>query len=102
MDPSDAVETRVREKLEQLEKFSDDLAGCRVVIDRPHQHHHQGSLFSVKVELDMRGEDSIVAGRDKHDEHAHEDVYVSIRDAFAAARRQLQDRHDKKLNRRHS
>jgi ribosomal subunit interface protein len=90
MDPSDAVEQRVREKLDQLERFSDKLMGCRVVVDRPHQHHHQGSLYSVKVELELAGADPILAGRDKHDDHAHEDVYVALRDAFEAAKRQLE------------
>jgi cold shock CspA family protein len=28
-------------------------------------------------------------------DHAHEDAFVAVRDAFAAARRQLQDRHRK-------
>lgn len=34
----------------------------------------------------------VAVSRMPDDEHAHEDVYVAIRDAFDAARRQLQDR----------
>ncbi len=36
-------------------------------------------------------EKEIVVSEKKHDKHAHEDVYVAIRDAFDAARRQLED-----------
>ncbi len=90
MDPSEAVEQRVRHKLEALERLTDKLMSCRVVVDRPHRHHNQGSLYSVKLELELAGADPIVAGRDKHDDHAHEDVYVALRDAFEAAKRQLQ------------
>jgi len=32
-----------------------------------------------------------VVSRDHHDKQAHEDVYVALRDAFAAASRQLEE-----------
>lgn len=38
----------------------------------------------------------VAAQRNPGKDHAHEDVYVAIRDAFAAARRQLQDK-DRKI-----
>ncbi|MBT5811388.1 MAG: hypothetical protein HOI19_13520 [Rhodospirillaceae bacterium] len=38
----------------------------------------------------------INVGRHHDKDHSHEDVYVAIRDAFGAARRQLQDK-DRKL-----
>ena len=35
---------------------------------------------------------SVIVSRDRSADQAHEDVYVSLRDAFKAARRQLEDR----------
>jgi ribosome-associated translation inhibitor RaiA len=52
-------------------------------VDRPHHHHHQGNPFTVKLDITLPGSE-IVVNRD----HA-EDVYVALRDAFEAARRQL-------------
>lgn len=96
MDPSEAVEQRVREKAAALETYFDRLIGCHVVVESPHRHSQQGNLYHVTVELSVPGGPPIVVGREHHDKQAHEDVYVAIRDAFGAARRRLQD-HARKL-----
>lgn len=89
-DPSPAVETRIRERAESLERFSDRITSCRVIVERNHRHHHQGNLYHVRVDLRVPG-NQIVASREHGDRHAHEDVYVAVRDAFDAAERQLED-----------
>ena len=91
MEGSAAVETRVRELTDHLGTFSDRIQGCRVVVDSPHRHHHQGKVFNVKVQLTMPGED-VVVDMERPDRDGHEDVYVVLRDAFDAAKRQLQQR----------
>jgi ribosome-associated translation inhibitor RaiA/cold shock CspA family protein len=90
MPRSGAVEAKVREKVAKLEEFYDQIMACRVVIESPHSHHHQGNLFHVGIDLTVpNGE--IIVNRNPREHHAHEDVYVAIRDAFKAARRKLQD-----------
>jgi len=91
MEGSPAVETRVRELTDHLGTFSDRIQSCRVVVDSPHRHHHQGKVFNVKVQLAIPGED-VVVDMERPDRDGHEDVYVVLRDAFDAARRQLQQR----------
>jgi ribosome-associated translation inhibitor RaiA len=91
MDSSPAVETRVRELADHLGVFSDRILGCRVVLDSPHRHHHQGKVFNVKVQLALPGED-VVVDMERPDRDGHEDVYVVLRDAFDAAERQLKQR----------
>jgi ribosomal subunit interface protein len=91
MEPSEAVEARIREKVVMLEKFYDRLVGCHVVVEAPHQHSRKGNLFHVTVEVSVPGSQPIVAGHVQHDNHAHEDVYVAMRDVFDAAKRQLQE-----------
>ncbi len=88
MDPSPAVEARIRKKAEKLERFHDRIIGCTVVVEAPHRHHHKGKLYSVKVDISVPGKD-VVVDRAKPTDHAHEDVYVAIRDAFDAATRRL-------------
>jgi ribosome-associated translation inhibitor RaiA len=91
METSAAVETRVRELANHLGVFSDKITSCRVVVDSPHRHQHQGKVFNVKVQLALPGED-VVVDMERPDRPGHEDVYVVLRDAFDAAKRQLQQR----------
>jgi len=90
MDSSDAVAARIRERSEKLERFFDRIVSCRVVVECQHPRRQQGNLFRVRVDLKVPGGE-IVVGRDPGAHHAHEDVYVAIRDAFDATRRLLED-----------
>lgn len=87
---SDSVEEVIREKAAKLEQFFEKIMSCRVTIESPHSHHHQGRLYHVTVDITVPGAE-LVASRSSDKNHAHEDVYVAIRDAFAAAKRQLQE-----------
>jgi hypothetical protein len=91
MESSPAVETRVRELTHHLGVFSDRIQSCRVVVDSPHRHHHQGKVFNVTVQVHLPGED-VVVDMERPDRDGHEDIYVVLRDAFDAAKRQLQQR----------
>jgi ribosomal subunit interface protein len=90
MEPSPAIEARIREKAAKLERFSNRIVDCRVTVEAPHRHHRHGKLYNVRIDLSVPGQDVFV-GRSGPLDHAHEDVYVAIRDAFNAAGRQLQD-----------
>ena len=90
MDPSPAVEDRVRAQIEKLGQFHDHILACRVAIESSHRHHHKGNLYHVRIDLTIPDHELVVS-RDPAGHHAHEDVYVAIRDAFDAMRRQLQD-----------
>lgn len=90
VDASDAVEASVRERAARLDRFGAHIVGCRVVIEVPHRHHHQGKLFHVRIDLKVPGAELVVS-REPELHHAHEDVFVAIRDAFDAAVRQLED-----------
>ncbi len=86
MAPSDALETRIRDKVAKLEKFHPHITSCRVTVEESHRHQNQGRHFGVKVEVHVPGGKSVVASL-KHDE----DVYVATRDAFGAVRRRLEE-----------
>jgi len=90
MGTSDAIEAAVRKRAEKLERFYEYIMSCRVVVEMHHRHHHQGNLYHVRVDLKVPGEE-IVASREPAGHHAHEDVYVAIRDAFDAVLRRLED-----------
>ena len=85
MPPSDAVETHIREKMEKLESFYSQIIGCKATVEIAGKHKHQGNLFNVRLDITVPGSE-LVINRDMH-----EDVYVALRDAFDAAKRQLED-----------
>ena len=90
MESTPALEAFVHQWAAKLERASDRIERGHVLIERPHQHQHQGQRVHVLVTLAVPGPD-IVVSRDHSLDGAHEDVYVAIRDAFRAARRQLED-----------
>jgi ribosome-associated translation inhibitor RaiA len=90
MDASPALETRIRQRADELEQFFGRITSCRVVVECQHKHRHQGKLFEVRIDMTIPGT-QLVAGRDHGLNHAHEDAHVAVRDAFDAMRRQLED-----------
>ncbi|AFY99263.1 ribosome hibernation-promoting factor, HPF/YfiA family [Calothrix sp. PCC 6303] len=90
VDASPAVEEKISENVNKLERFYDHIISCRVTVDNPHRHQRKGNLYHVRIDITVpNGE--LVVNRNPLDEPNHSDVYVAIRDAFEAARRQLQD-----------
>jgi ribosomal subunit interface protein len=89
LDASPSVEERIRERARELEQFFDRIVSCRVVIEAP-KHRRHGDLYHVRVDLKIPGKE-IVVKRDPPEHHAHEDIYVAVRDCFDAVRRQLED-----------
>ena len=87
---SPAIEADIRAKAAKLEQFYNHVISCRVVVDAPHKHHRKGNLFGIKIDIKVP-DNEIAITREPSEHHAHEDMYVVIRDAFDAARRKLQD-----------
>ncbi|BBI98930.1 ribosomal pseudouridine synthase [Ferrigenium kumadai] len=82
---SEAVEARIRQKVDKLEEFFSHIISCRVVVEAPHKHHHQGKQYTLRIDIGVPGHE-IVVNRDHH-----EDVFVALRDGFDAAKRQLDE-----------
>jgi ribosomal subunit interface protein len=82
---TEAIETEIRQKAEKLDKFYDRIMRCRVVVESPHRHQHQGKLYNLNIYMTVPGSELIVK------REPHEDLYVAIRDGFNAARRKLED-----------
>jgi cold shock CspA family protein len=82
---NDAVDAMIRERAQALEKFYPRLIRCHVIIEGPGGHHRTGGPYDVKIDLSVPGKELVVTRQ------TGEDVTVVLRDAFDAARRQLQD-----------
>jgi ribosome-associated translation inhibitor RaiA len=92
MDASPAVEEEIRRRVAKLEKLCDRIVHCRVAVEQQHrQHLTGGNLFEVHIDLALPGAELPVS-REPHraqEKYANPDIHTSVRDAFAAAERQL-------------
>lgn len=81
---SEAAAETIKEKTAKLETFYDSIMACRVLVEAPHRHKHQGVSYNVRLDITVPGGEIVVK------REPNEDLYVAIRDSFDAARRQLQ------------
>ena len=86
MEHSPALDASIREKAAKLEQYYPRMTSCHVTVDKPHRHHHQGGEFDVRIDMHIPGKVEVVINR----KHA-EDVFVALRDAFDAAKRNLEE-----------
>lgn len=92
LERSDAVEARVRERFKRIQNHFDRITHGRVVIKAPKKRVSRAKIFTVKIEIGIPGGKPIVASYEPNDESGHTDVMLAIRDAFAAAQRQVNER----------
>jgi hypothetical protein len=106
---SAALESEIQELADWLEQFYPGIVRCRVLLELPHRHRRAGGRhFHVRVELTVPGGAPLVVshqpsvhGDVKASEGAYhketenkgvsKDAGVAIRQAFATARRRLED-----------
>ncbi len=86
---SEAVASVVEGKLAKLEQLTHAVIRCHVTIGLPHQHRVKGRRYEVNIDLTIPHY-GLIIGRSHDDKRDYEDVYVAIRDAFEAVRRQLE------------
>ncbi|UCF87555.1 MAG: HPF/RaiA family ribosome-associated protein [Nitrospiraceae bacterium] len=82
---TDAIKSEIHKRAEKLDKFYNRIMSCRVVIESPQRHRHAGKLYSVNIDITVPGGELCIRREPR------EDLYVSIRDNFQAARRKLED-----------
>lgn len=115
MEPSETIEAQVRAAAEKLDEFYGDIMGCRVLVEIPHKHHRKGKQYHVRIDLTVPGAEFVIRrspklltdtptrfpkalddvaleeSRELSKYAVHDDIQLSIRDAFDAGRRKLQD-----------
>src|SRR5579883_2319916 len=102
IDPSDAMETRIRDRIAKLERFFDRITTCRVTVERHHRSRSNLKVkdqpFHVSIVLEVPGEELVVK-RDPKDPAAlknHWDLQAALRDSFDTMERRLKDYIDRR------
>lgn len=88
---SPALETTIRKRAEKLNRYYDRITSCRIVIELPQKHKHQGKIYNVRIDLTVPGKELVVTKKQD------QDIYIAIREAFQAIERQLEE-HARKRN----
>lgn len=83
--PSEALEGHINKKIEKLTQFNSHIIHCDVVVEHAQNSKHNGKLYNTRVGVTVPG------GKCISTHCIDEDVYVSVRDAFNAVKRQIQD-----------
>jgi len=104
---SEWLERAIQERAGKLETYCPDIVSCRVLVGIPHRHREHGNRFEVHIDIVVPGEKIAVShspsireaksngegaiGKRMEILGMRKDVLLVVRDAFAAAKRQLQD-----------
>lgn len=93
VEPSEALEADIRERVGKLAKLYDRLTHCRVSIEALHRQHRTGNVYDCHIVMQVPGGELVVSRQPKKakERYANPSVYTSVRDAFQAAERQLKE-----------
>lgn len=83
---SDALDAKIRSEALKLERRYPRLMSCRISVDEERRRARQGRLFCVHIDVRAPGHVDVVSTNKEN-----EDVYVAVKEAFDAVKRQLHD-----------
>jgi ribosome-associated translation inhibitor RaiA len=83
--PSSALEHYIDEEARKLDRICDRIVSCQAVAEVLQRQKQRGAQFAVRLIITLPGTEVVV-----NREHG-DDVYMAVRDAFAAAGIQLKD-----------
>ncbi|QBR70847.1 30S ribosomal protein S30 [Beijerinckiaceae bacterium] len=90
-EPSESIRSEIEKHAQRLEKFSDRITSCHVAVTVPATRHRHGDLFEINIRIAMPQHKDVFVTKTHRDAPEHEHVVVAIKDAFAAAQRQIED-----------
>ncbi len=87
----DTFRSEIERQAGKLGKLYSFIMNCRVVVESPPGHSRRGNPFKVSVEVLLPQKKKLVANREHRESGAHEEITYVVREAFEAARRQLEE-----------
>jgi len=91
MEPSATVRAEIEREMRHLEKFRPRVTACHITVTAPSARHRSGALNQVHIQMSVPPHQDVVVSRSHGDKAVHEHLSAAIKDAFAAARRQLEE-----------
>ena len=90
-EPSEEIQAEIAAQVQRLEKFSPRITSCHVVVNGPETRHRRGDFFHIELHIAMPEHKDVVVDRRNGHAGEREHALVAIREAFAAAARQIED-----------
>lgn len=88
---ADTVRSEIEKAADALERFHDRITSIHVSVREPDHRHRTGGILEVHVTVKVPGHGDILVMRRADDKPERSLLNVAVREAFAEARRQLQD-----------
>ncbi|HEY4858069.1 MAG TPA: HPF/RaiA family ribosome-associated protein [Xanthobacteraceae bacterium] len=88
--PSEAIRATIGHEVERLEKYQHHITGCRVAVVAPSTKHRHGAVYRINIWVTIPPHGNIVVSHQPSGDRSHVHVEIAIKDAFAAARRQIE------------
>ena len=82
---SDSMREEITQRVAKFENIFDRIMRCKVVVEEPKRHPHEGKMYSVHIIMTVPGAELITK------RELNKDLYVAMRDSFRAARRKLEE-----------
>lgn len=89
MDSSENLETQIRERADKLHRYFPRINSCHVAVEVPHKSQSAKSSYHARLDVRVPGKELVVS-HDPGDRDAKFDAYRTVRDAFDAMERQLE------------
>ncbi|MGG7643191.1 HPF/RaiA family ribosome-associated protein [Rhodovulum sp. YNF3179] len=93
-DQSDALDAKIRERVDRLHRFFSHINSVRVAVEVPHRSQHNPLAYHVRIEVRVPDKELVIS-HDPGDDGAHFDPYLTVRDAFNAMERRLESHSQK-------
>ena len=89
---SESLEREIRAHVAKLEARYPHLTGCRVSVEALHHSQQKGNVPEIHIVLSVPGRDLAVSREPQraHEKRNQPTIYTALKDAFAAAERQLE------------
>ena len=85
------LEAKIRRRVDKLERFHSRIVGCRVAVEKPHEHPSAGHPYRVRLSVTVPPQHEIIVRKEPGDHDFNEELATVLNDAFDAAERQLKE-----------
>lgn len=82
---SDAVEQRIRQKMEKLDRFFFNIISCKVAVGLIQKNQQQGKLYSISIYVSVPGAEFSAT------HHPNENLYLALQGAIHSMHDQLEE-----------
>jgi ribosome-associated translation inhibitor RaiA len=90
-EPIEAARNEIERQVERLEKHNRAIIGCCVAVIAPSHKHRRGTGFQISIWLTIPPYETVIVNHLPSDDPRYEHIEGAVREAFSAARRQVDD-----------